>query len=198
MNTKLSFALLAGAGLIALSACGGQEAGAAAIVGDTSITENRLNNTIQTVLTAQGRSVDDSSYAMTVTALDRMITTELVEQLAADLDVEVTQGEIDAVIAAYVEQAGGEEELENFLLQQDVAPEEIPGLLRLNLLVEKLGVLIDPQGTPETQSMAVFQIASVFADEVGVTVNPRFGTWDGPNLAVTEVPNDLSAPVQLS
>lgn len=196
MKTTRSIVLLAGMGLLALTACGGQQAGAAAIVGDTSITEDHLNNSIQTVLAAQGRSVDDASYAMTSTALDRMITTELVDQLAADLDVEVTQGEIDAVIAAYVEQAGGEEELENFLLQQDVAPEEIPALLRLNLLVEKLGVLIDPQGTPETQSMAVFQIASVFADEVGVTVNPRFGGWDGPNLAVTEVPNDLSVPAQ--
>jgi len=193
---KTSVALLAGLGMLALAACGGQQPGAAAIVGETSITETQLNSNLQTVLAAQGRTADDASYAMTVTALDRMITTELVDQLAADLDVQVTQGEIDAVIAAYVEQAGGEQELQDFLLQQDVAASEIPGLLRLNLLVEKLGMLIDPQGTPETQSMAVFQIASVFADEVGVTVNPRFGGWDGPNLAVTEVPNDLSVPAQ--
>lgn len=195
MNAKWVVAI-AGASVLALAGCAGQQPGAAAIVGPTTITENELNTNLQTVLTAQGRSADDASYAMTATALDRMITTEIVEQLAADLDVEVTQGEIDAVIAAYVEQAGGEAELENFLLQQDVAPNEIPNLLRLNLLVEKLGMLIDPQGSPETQSMAVFQIASVFADEVGVTVNPRFGSWDGPNLAVTEVPNDLSLPAE--
>ena len=88
MSSKKQWTLV-GAALIvaaALSGCGSTSPGAAAVVGDDRISERELNAQVEQVLRAQGRPVDSASEALVVTTLDRMITTSLVEQFAAQED----------------------------------------------------------------------------------------------------------------
>jgi hypothetical protein len=196
MSSKKQWTLV-GAAVIAaivLSGCGSTSPGAAAVVGGDRISERELNEKVEQVLRAQGRPVDSASEALVVTTLDRMITTSLVEQLADQEGVEVTQGELDATLANYAEATGGQEAFEELLIQQDLAPESIEDLFRVNILAQKLGMELDPMGSPEAQSSAVLVAVSQFSEEIGTSVSPRYGTWDGATLTVGAISNDLSVP----
>ena len=189
--------IVAGASVLAvaaLSGCGSASPGAAAVVGDDRISESELTEQVEQVLRAQGRPLDSASEALVVTTLDRMITTSLVEQFAQQQGVEVTQGELDATLANYAEATGGQEAFEELLIQQDLAPESIDGLFRVNILAQKLGMELDPMGSPEAQSSAVLAAVAQFSEEVGTSVSPRYGTWDGATLTVGAIANDLSVP----
>lgn len=188
------FTALGAVSLLALAACGSQEPGSAAIVGGTSISEAAVESNVSSLLAAQGLTRDDANTDLTQLMLDRLITTELVEQAAAELDITADQGQLDAVIAAYADQVGGLEALKEYLIQQNVPPEELESILRVNLLAEKIGSEVDPSGTPETQSMALTQYITLYASDVGVTVNPRFGTWDVEQLSIASNFDYLSVP----
>ena len=190
---RWTIAGLAAAGLL-VAGCGDVAPGAAAVVGDDRISERELTEQVEQVLQAQGRPIDTSSEALVVTTLDRMITTSLIEQLAEREGVEVTQGELDATLANYAEASGGQEAFEQTLLQQDLAPDDIPEIIRVNILAQKLSVVLDPQGSPQTQSAAIFTAVTEFSEEVGTEVSPRYGTWDAVNLAVAATADDLSTP----
>lgn len=190
-------AALAALGMV-VSGCSSATPGAAAIVGEQRISERQLNEQVEQVLTAQGRPADTASESLVATTLDRMITTSLVEQYAAEQGIEVTDGELDATVAMYAEASGGREALEQSLLGQDLAPDDIPEIIRVNILAQKIGIEMAPNGSPEEQSNAVFQAVTDFSEEVGTTVSPRYGAWDPVGLAITGVPNDLSIPVQPS
>lgn len=184
---------LAAAGLL-VTGCGDVSPGAAAVVGDDRISERELTEQVEQVLIAQGRPVDSSSQALVVTTLDRMITTSLVEQLAEQEGIEVTQGELDATLANYAEASGGQEAFEEALVQQDLAPDDIPEIIRVNILAQKISFKLDPQGSPESQSAAIFNAVTAFSEQVGTEVSPRYGIWDPVNLAVGGTPDDLSVP----
>jgi len=190
------YAAVAGLAVTALlmAACGGVSPGAAATVGGERISERQLTEQVQQVLQAQGRAPDTASQALVVTTLDRMITTSLVQQLAEQEGIEVTQGELDATLANFAEASGGQEAFEQALLEQDLAPDDIPEIIRVNILAQKLGFALDPQGSPDSQSSAVFAAVTAFSQEMGTQVSPRYGTWDAAGLAVGLAPNDLSEP----
>lgn len=196
MSSKKQWTLVGAAAIMAavLSGCGSASPGAAAVVGADRISEGELTERVEQVLRAQGRPVDSASEALVVTTLDRLITTSLVEQLAEESGVEVTQGELDATLANYAEATGGQEAFEELLIQQDLAPESIEDLFRVNILAQKLGVELDPTGSPETQSSAVLAAVAQFSEEIGTSVSPRYGTWDGASLTVGAIANDLSVP----
>jgi len=194
MSRRISaIAGLAGMALV-LAGCGSASPGAAAIIGQDRISERDLTEQVQEVLRAQGRALDTASQALVATTLDRMITTSLVEQLAEREGIEVTQGELDTTLANFAEASGGQEAFEQSLLQQDLAPDDIPEIIRVNILAQKLGFALDPNGTPETQNASIFTAVTNFSQEIGTEVSPRYGSWDPVSLAVGAAPDDLSVP----
>lgn len=186
---------IAAVGLM-LGGCSNATPGAVAIVGDDRISDRQLNEQVEQVLKAQGRPLDSASDALVATTLDRMVTASLVNQFAEANGIEVTDGELDATLAMYAEANGGQLALENALVEQGVAPEAIPEIIRVNILAQKIGAAADPTGTPESQSQAIFVVITDYSAEIGTTVSPRYGTWDPIGLAVGGVPNDLSVPVE--
>ena len=196
MTSKSKWTIVGAAVMVAVvtSGCGSAAPGAAAVVGDERISERELGERVEQVLRAQGRPVDSASEALVVTTLDRMITTSLVEQFASLEGVEVTQGELDAVVANYAEGSGGREAFEELLLQEDLAPEGIEDLFRVNILAQKLGAELDPAGSPESQTLAVLTAVSAFSADIGTRVSPRYGTWDPSELTIGALPDDLSIP----
>lgn len=93
---------------VTLTGCGAVTSGAAAVVGDTRISEQTLTSTVQEVLVAQKKSPNTSDSALTSAVLGRLVTSELVNLLATEKGVTVTQGAIDSTLQGYVQQAGGE------------------------------------------------------------------------------------------
>ena len=197
-SRKYMTAVVAGAfaaSIIALTGCGANQAGAAAVLGDQRISESELNEQVQALLSAQGLTAQDSSAALVTNTLDRMITANLVQQLADREGVVVGQGEIDVIRLQYVAQAGGQAELETLLLQQGVLAEDVDEIIKLNLQVSKIGEKLVPGVEAEVQGGAVFVAASDLSIELGTEVAPRFGTWDPENLSIGPVANNVSAPL---
>ena len=195
---KLGLVGAIAAGALVLSGCASATPGAAAIVGNERISERQLTEQVEQVLVAQGRPVDSASEALVVTTLDRMITSLLVEQIAEEQGIEVTQGELDATIAQYAAASGGEQAFKDTLLAQDLAPDDIEDLFRVNILAQKMGMILDPGGTPDSQSAAIFAAVTAFSQEAGTEVSPRYGSWDPAGLVVGPPPNDLFAPIPFS
>lgn len=200
MSSTRTWKVAAAALVVAVvaSGCGSVAPGAAAVVGEDRISERDLTEQVQAVLRAQGRPVDSSAESVVDTTLSQLVTASLVKQYAEREGISVDQGEIDAAAASVVAASGGEEALAQSLLQQDLAPDQLESLLRVNLLVQKIGQALDPAGTPESQSSSVFLAIVDFSDEVGTQVNPRYGTWDSMNLAIGPTADDLSVPFTAS
>lgn len=177
---------------LALAGCGTTQAGAAATVGDTRITESQLTTEVQAVLSAKGQPLDSEDASLVSQMLSRMITMELVNRLAEDQGVEITQGQIDEVVANYTGQVGSIEQVEEIFLQENVAPSQIESLILLQAQAQELGIKLNPSGSAEEQGTAVFEAAAELSVELDTTVSPRYGTWNPVSLDIGSVPNDLS------
>lgn len=179
---------------IAIAGCGSPTPGAAAVLGDTRISETALTKQVQAVLTARGEGLDTADAALTSQTLDRMVKSELVEMLAAQAGVEITQGQIDAQLLDYDAQAGSRAEVERIFLEQGIAPSQITGIIILNLQANALGLQLAPDADPEAQGQAVVKAITVLSELLGTEVSPRYGTWDAGTLQVGAAPDDLSSP----
>ena len=190
VSAVISGAVVAG---LTLTGCGAATAGAAAVVGDTRISEQTLTSNVQEVLVAQQKSPNTSDAALVSEVLNRLVTSELVDILAAEKGITVTQGAIDSTLQGYVQQAGGEAQVQDILLQRNVAPTQIESFVRTNVLAQMLGQALAPTADIQGQSDAVVAAIVETSMVVGTEVSPRFGTWDATKLAIGSVPSDLSA-----
>ncbi|MBK9739644.1 MAG: SurA N-terminal domain-containing protein [Actinobacteria bacterium] len=195
-RTLVVTALLAGGLLV--TGCGTQQAGSAAILGDSRITEQQLNTQVREVLLAQRKPADAADQVLTSKTLGRMITTELANTLAEQNGVVVTQGEIDEQLVQYDAQLGDRAAVLQAFAEQDIAPSQIESVVRLNLQAQALGIKLDPQGSAESQGQAVFDAVNALSDDLEVTASPRFGTWDSTSLSIGPALDDLSAPPALA
>lgn len=197
-NINPRLAAAAGIGLLAvtlgLSGCGTPTAGSAAVVGDQRISESELNSEVEAVLALQGLPATDSSNELITSTLDEMITAILVEELASREKVEVTQGEIDDLRLQYIAQAGGQEAFEDQIGGQGIPFSEVDSIIQINIQVAKLGDALEPQGTPDERSAAVFIAVANLSTELGTEVSPRFGTWDPESLSVGPTSDTVSEP----
>lgn len=196
MRRLIGAAVLASAALLA-SACAGQQAGSAATLGDSRISDVQLTDVVQEILAAQGKPVDSADEVLTAEALSRMIVIDLVDALAEREGVVVSQGAIDQELTAYINQVGGEDAMVNTFVQQGVAPSQIEDVIRLSLSAEKLGVALAPDAEADVQSQVVYDAAVALSEELGVEVSPRYGTWDPSTLSLGPTPTDLAAPPAL-
>ena len=190
VSAVISGALVAG---LTLTGCGAATPGAAAVVGDTRISEQTLTSNVQEVLVAQQKSPNTSDAALVSEVLNRLVTSELVDILAAEKGITVTQGAIDSTLQGYVQQAGGEAQVQDILLQRNVAPTQIESFVRTNVLAQMLGQALAPTADIQGQSDAVVAAIIETSMVVGTEVSPRYGTWEATKLVIGPVPSDLSA-----
>jgi hypothetical protein len=163
-------------------------------VGDQRISESTLNLEVQAVLTLQGLPATDSSNELITNTLDQLITEILVDELANREKIEVSQGEIDDLRLQYIAQAGGQDAFEAQIGPQGIALGDVDSIIRVNILVAKLGDQLSPDTAPDAKSAAVFVAISELSTELGTEVSPRFGAWDPQSLSVGPTVNTLSEP----
>lgn len=193
-SRRLALAACAAAAIAALAGCASAPGGAAATFSNGRIAQSELTSAVQEIQSAKGQPANAGDPILTPTVLGRMITAEVVDQLAAREGIVVTQGQIDEQYAGYVGQLGSEAAVRDTFIQRDVAPSQIESIIRLNLQAQALGIKLDPSGSAEQQGAAVFQAVADLSQELQTTVSPRYGTWNGPQLSVGPLPDDLSAP----
>ena len=173
---------------VALVGCG-QQTGSAAIIGDVVISERDLAAVVseaeQRALELQVPEV--SSQSVTFGALEWMIRKAILESMAGKQGIEVSKGDVDAVIADAENQVG-REELEAQIAGSGAGPSRLEDYARTYVLQLKLG---ERYGNDENALQAAYLAAG---DELKVKISPRFGTWDSMQGGLAQAANDLSRP----
>ncbi|MGW5349953.1 SurA N-terminal domain-containing protein [Streptomyces sp. NPDC004031] len=177
----------------ALTACGSgpDRTGAAAVVGDQRITVASLQSKVNQVRAAQEASPQSaqllaSSTKLSTQTLTMLVQTAVIERAADDAGVTVSEEEAQQDHAAALEQFGGSDQALNAALLQQfgIAPGEADTYFRTNALLGKLISSLGYQPGSDGGQTALLGILTKTADKLGVTVNPRYGTWDKKKASI--------------
>jgi hypothetical protein len=101
------------------------------------------------------------------------------DEIAKELDVEITSSEIASRRAEIVEQVGGAEELPRALASASITSIDLDAYIRAILISNKLGQALVQSGVAEAEVEGrVQQLLVAKLNELKITINPRYGTWD--------------------
>ena len=124
------------------------------------------------------------------------VTSELVNQAAAREEVSVPPAEIDAAYAEVIEANGGQEAVEQALVQSGFPPSALLGQIQTQLIAMALGGALAP-GLPEQEQQQVLIAAlAEFSEEIGVEVAPKYGEWYPEQLTIGPAENPTSRVAQ--
>ena len=154
-RTPRRLALAAGAALLLLTGCGDNgeaRPGAAAVVGETSVSTDDLQGLVERGLSDPQAQEQFGANRVEFQrqALTRLINAEVLEQAAADNDVTATDGDVAARLADLEQRSGGREALLEQAAQNGIAAEDLELFVRSVVLDQKLGdALTESVGVPE-------------------------------------------------
>jgi hypothetical protein len=179
---SVSAALLVAAPLLA--ACSGEaRPGTAAVVGGERITISALQAQMKDVRAAQARSPQAAQLIADTAGLEKyklnaMIQSRVLDRTAENAGIRVTTADLDEARKQRISQSGGRAEFEALALQKGgLAPDQIDRAIRDQVILAKL--------TEKYGEGKITEPAAAAAKELGVEVNPRYGSWDPAQLAVT-------------
>lgn len=181
-------------GLVAalLTGCGASDAGSAANVAGTSISEATLADALTELsneVTAAELGISDAE--LTAQVLNRLVITELVRKLGVEAEVTVSETEIVAERSRVQSEFGSEAELIKAGLQQAIAPSLINSVFEISLYASKIGEKLEPNGTDTDRTSAFESFLFSYVDSADIKVSPRYGTWDKTQAAITPPSNPL-------
>jgi hypothetical protein len=199
----------------ALAACGPVKPGAAAIVGHDRITVATVDSAVdrwgkelpkypeaqQIVAQAQGQPAgqqvpfDPSSPQRS--ALYQLIEIRAWDELAREQHVPVAPGQVDAFIAS----KGGRSGLDAYVLAQGLPTSYDQSFARSLLIqqtmLQRYGVNPGQPVDPQRQQQVLQRLLTDYAGakrHLGITVNPRFGSFDDKTMGLGPVCPRLSTP----
>ncbi|MFB9836037.1 hypothetical protein [Actinoallomurus acaciae] len=214
---SLKAAVCALAAGTALAACGPVQPGAAAIIGHDRITVSKLDSTVdrwnkelpkypqaqQVVQNAQAQPggnpgsiqpFDPSSPQRS--ALFLLIEMRAWNELARQQKISVSQGQVDAFVA----QAGGRETIETVIVAQGLPTSYADDFARTVVLQQAIDGRfgVNPKGATTPQEQVAGQRLMIAllaaAHRLGITVDPRYGTFDDKSMQLGPVCPQLSTP----
>ena len=168
----------------ALLLTGCSQVGAAATIGDIKITQATVQASVDSIL-AERAKVDTAQMQLeTGEALNRgqlrfHLYGAILRAIGAELKMEVTKAEIDTRRASILDQVGGAEFLPTALVSAGIAPEDLDTYIEIISLSEKISQALTASGVTEDQiGIETQNLVAAKANELGVTINPRYGKWD--------------------
>jgi len=110
----------------------------------------------------------------------------LLDRIAADKKLSVTNADIAARRTEILSQVGGEAELPKALVGASLAQSNLDAYLKILIISEKLSKDIILSGVSSEQAAEeVNKIVVALAKKLGVNVNPKYGKWN-PDTASIE------------
>ena len=180
---KKILALVAIATTLLLTGC--SQVGSAATLGSTKISQATVQSSIDAILAAR-QGVDTSQMQIeTGEVLNRgqlrfHLLTALLREVGKEIKLSVSKAEIDTRRQSIIDQVGGEEALPNALVGAGIAPKDFDQYIEAISLSDKITQALTAAGVSEADMGAQIQkLVVAKAKELGVTVNPRYGKWDG-------------------
>ena len=182
----------------ALFLAGCSQVGAAATLGDRKITQATVQASIDSILAARV-GVDTSRMQLeTGEALNRgqlrfHLLTALLRATGEELKLTVSKAEIDTRRQSIIEQVGGAKGLPAALVGAGIAPKDLDIYIEAMTVSDKISQALTASGvTQEDLGASVQRLIVAKAKELGVTVNPRYGKWDGKVADIVAV--DSASP----
>lgn len=131
-------------------------------------------------------------------AVDHFIRAALFEEAIAREGINVTQRDVEAyrdeVFMQYAK-----ETIEAQLVSQNAVPaDDVEGFMREIMIQRILMEKLAPGADNQTQFLAMTDYLTKLSDELGVELNPRFGSWDPSNLITTPGDQTLAVPLPIS
>ena len=178
---KILVALTIATGLL-LTGC--SQSNEAATVGGFKITQTELQSSIDAVM-AERTKVDTSQMQLeTGDALNRgqlrfKILMHTFDEIAKELDLEITSSQVVARKQQISQSLGGDAELPKNLVNAAIAPQDFDTYVRAILISERITSALAQSGVPEAEvPTQLGKLLSAKAKELGVKINPRYGFWD--------------------
>ena len=178
---KILVALTIATGLL-LTGC--SQSNEAATVGDFKITQTELQSSIDAVI-AERTKVDTSQMQLeTGDALNRgqlrfKILMHTFDEIAKELDLEITSSQVVARKQQISQSLGGDAELPKNLVNAAIAPQDFDTYVRAILISERITSALSQSGVAEADvATQLGKLLSAKAKELGVKINPRYGFWD--------------------
>ena len=197
---KKILAVLTIASALLLTGC--SQTNEAATVGDFKISQTDLQASIDAVI-AERSKVDASQMQLeTGDALNRgqlrfKILMHTFDEIAKELKIEVTSSQIEAKKATIIESVGGKTELPKNLVNAAIAQADFDTYVRAIVISDQITAALGASGVAEAEIAGKLgQLLTAKAKELGVTVNPRYGSWDAEagDVVAANVTGDAVAP----
>ena len=176
--------------IAALALTGCSQVDSAASVGDSEIALADLQSQVDLIL-SEREGVDttqmqlEDGEALTRSQLSYMISNLIIAGVAQDQKVEVTKAEIDAYKIEIYTNIGGEANLPNVLVSASIPSTSLDDVLRRDLILRKISEREAAAGADDAAINERIQtLVTEKATALGITVNPRYGTWDAATLSV--------------
>jgi len=176
--------ILAMMAVAALLLTGCSQVGAAATLGDVKITQATVQGSVDSIL-AERAKVDTTQMQLEIgEALNRgqlrfHLYSALLRAIGEEIKIEVTKAEIDTRRANILEQVGGAESLPVELVNAGIAPGDLDQYIELIAFSEKISQVLAASGVTEDQvGIELQKLVAAKANELGITINPRYGKWD--------------------
>ena len=179
---KKFLTVLAVVSALALTGCG--KADTAAQVGDMTITQAQAQSKINELLAERAKLDTSQMQLETGNALNRSqlrftVITEIFDEIAKELKITVSGSEIEKTRTGIYEQIGGEVELSKNLVAAQIAPSNFERYMRATIISNKLSGALALAGVAEADVQTkIGELVQKKAQQLKVTVNPRYGTWD--------------------
>ena len=186
----------------ALLLTGCSQSNEAATVGGFKITQSELQTSIDSVI-AERAKVDSSQMQLeTGDELNRgqlrfKILMHTFDEIAKDLEIEITASQVEAKKATITESVGGAAELPKNLVNAAIAQADFDTYVRAIIISDQITAALASSGVPEDQvATQLGQLLSKKAKELGVKINPRYGTWDDEagDVVAANVTGDAVVP----
>lgn len=167
---------------LALTGCG--KADSAASIGDITITQAQAQSKINELLAERAKINTADTQFETGNALNRSqlrftIITTVFDEIAKELKLSVSATELENSRAGIYSQIGGEAELSKSLVAAQIAPSNFDRYLRATIISNKLSGALAMGGVAEAEIQGrISELLQKKAEQLNVTVNPRYGVWD--------------------
>ncbi|KAF4409788.1 MULTISPECIES: SurA N-terminal domain-containing protein [Streptomyces] len=177
-----------------LTACGNDaHPGAAAVVDGDRITVSQVQDQVRDVRTAQNETEDAEQLVagtgrLSRATLNNMIFEKVLARAAKDAGVGVSRADIQQTRETAERAAGGADRLEQMWLQQyAIGPGRLDATLRNQVLMEKLSQKLGVDRSSPQGQQQLIEALKTASEDMGIDVNPRFGSWDAEKVALGEI-----------
>ncbi len=195
----MAIALIVASGLF-LAGCSNMSS--AATIGGSEISMKMVEDSIAEILAERAKTDTSQMQLETGDALNRsqlqfFITNKIIEEVAIESNIKITQAEIDAYRIKILGQVGGEPALPNVLVNATLAPSNLVDIFRRDLIVAKLSQAATNSGLSEADAgTAIQQLVIEKAKALKIVINPKFGKWNDltAQIAAADATNGAVTP----